>query len=1098
MNNINDINININKFVRKLYLFKLLKGLIFSVSILSLIFLLIVAINYFYYLPVSIKKVLFFSYVVVLLFILADLIIIPFLKVIKLLPTISNYKAATYISEKIPQIQDILINILELNEQISDKQNISLINAAINQKISNIKLFNFSNALSSKDLNKYYKYLFIPLLILLFFVIFNNNILKLGTERFVNYGVLYEQQAPFNFNLLNKNLEVQNGADFNVLVQITGEYVPSIVYIVYGSNKIPMIIGSKKSIFEYNFKSINNNFSFYFEADNFKSSKYQISILPTPQISDFSVDILPPSYTGKSKYSLKNTGDLIVPYGSVLKFNFSGNNIDTLLMLVDSNKIYSKNEKQTFSITYQALISASYSIIVKNKYVQNSLFEYNLSVIPDLYPNIAVQQVQDSNNYSLFFFRGLISDDYGFKSLSFNYSVNDKNSEQADNYESVNIDISKFQSNQEFFYIFDFSDLKISNNQIVKYFFKITDNDYVSGYKSTATSQFNFYIPSLNELDSAFNVSDEKVQEQLNNAYQLSFDIQQDIDNFNQKLLNEEVSKWEKQSFLDNILNKQNELEQLLDSLKKENQEKLNNLKSFDPKNEDLLKKHEEIQKLLDELMTDEIKDLLEQLKELQSKFDDKKFDNTLKKTELSYEDMSKEMERTQELLKRMKLEQDVQNVANQLNELAKEQENLSESFKKSDKNNQELQDSLLTNQKKFEDLMQEYDSLQNYNQSLEKPYILEEFQEEIEQINQEFEQAKENMFENKNKKASQNMKNSSEQMKNLSEQMSNMMMQNSMMQNSEDEQAIKFLLSNLLNFSFTQEQLNLLTQKNLSYKSEAYIELKINQIALQNQYAVINDTLYALAKRNPTISKPITDELVNIRNNLDKTIQNLNVNKRNEAAINQRYTIESVNKLALMLQESLQNMQNQMSMPGSGNPSSSKPQQMSVGDMKQMQQSMQQQLQEMINQMKNGQYTSEQMGQQVAKREAFQKMLEDMLNSGQLSDEMSKLLNEINQINDDIKKDILNNNITPEILQRDNEIKTRLLEVENSDNKRKYDDKRESKVGNNLNTNSPEDIEKYFNDYKLLNESFSKKILQLNPFYKTYYNDYMYRLGKE
>ncbi|MBN2892801.1 MAG: hypothetical protein JXL97_13110 [Bacteroidales bacterium] len=1098
------LHTNIKSYLKKFYLFKVLRGLIFASALFLSLFLLGVTVNYFFFLPVLSKQILFFFFIALLVGSCIEFILFPLFKMFSIIPGIGNKTAAFAISERIPELKDILINILELESQskVDKYVNIDLLNASLNQKINQISLFNFISAITFSDLKKYFKYLAFPIILLLLVLVIDKSFLEIGTKRFVNYSVFYEPKAPFNFTLLDNNLTVQSGSDLTVSVKIDGQYIPSNVYIAYGSNKVPMISDLKsKSVFNYTFKSINNSFPFEFEADGFSSTAFSVNVLPSPNILNFTLSVEPPTYTGKPAFSVENSGDVIVPYGSALNYSFLASNVDSLFIDFDSTVVNSVFKDNFFIASIRALKSVNYSISVKNKYFAQDLFKYSLTVVPDLYPNIKVDAVRDSNSRSLFYYRGLVADDYGFRNVSFNYVITDKFNENTESldFNSIKLKINPNQLNQEFYFYFDFSDLELSSNQIVKYYFKVTDNDYISGFKSTSTSYFNYFIPSLQQLDSTFNSISEQVQNELNLANELSFEIQLDIDNFQKRMLNEDVSSWEKQDFIENLLKKQNNLQQALDSLKNKNEDKLNELKTFDPKNEELLKKHEEIQKLIDELMTDELKELLEELKKLQENFDDKKFDQNMEKTQFSYVQMSSELDRTKELLKRMELEQEMQSVINQLDELAEEQESLSKSFDK--KNVSDAQkDSLLTNEFKFDELMQQYDSLMKKNEDLEKPYDLDDFNSDEQSIKEEMENAKNEMFDDKNKKASESIQKSAEDMKKMSQQMSSMMQQNSMQQNSEDMQTIKFLLSNLLSFSFTQEKINLITQKNFSSRSDAYISLKMNQLGLLGQFQVISDSLNSLAKRNPLIGKIITDQLLIINKNLFSSSSNLDANKRGQASIDQRNVITAVNKLALMLNEALNNMENQMSSTGGGSPQQSgKQPQPSVGDMQQMQQSMQQQLEGMIEQMKNGQKPgSQSMGQQVGEREAFQKMLEQIMNSGSITDEMKEMLQEINELNDEIRKDILNNNITPELIQRDNQIKTRLLEVQKSDNQRKFSEKRESHVGNDVQISSPKEIEKYFNDYRLMNESFSKKIIKLNPFYKTYYNGYVYRLGQE
>jgi hypothetical protein len=69
----------------------------------------------------------------------------------------------------------------------------------------------------------------------------------------------------------------------------------------------------------------------------------------------------------------------------------------------------------------------------------------------------------------------------------------------------------------------------------------------------------------------------------------------------------------------------------------------------------------------------------------------------------------------------------------------------------------------------------------------------------------------------------------------------------------------------------------------------------------------------------------------------------------------------------------------------------------------------------------------------------------------GKLADQMEK-----------VQKDIVNNNISQETLDRVDQIKTRLLESERAEKEREQDEKRESKSGKDVAKRNPFDLDEY------------------------------------
>jgi hypothetical protein len=161
----------------------------------------------------------------------------------------------------------------------------------------------------------------------------------------------------------------------------------------------------------------------------------------------------------------------------------------------------------------------------------------------------------------------------------------------------------------------------------------------------------------------------------------------------------------------------------------------------------------------------------------------------------------------------------------------------------------------------------------------------------------------------------------------------------------------------------------------------------------------------------------------------------------------------------------------------------------------------MKKQLENMIKDMKSaknkgGKKSSEQLGKMLAQQEIFQNSLNKLKNSNGVGKEITKQLDEINKLIDRNKRDIINNNITRESLLRQQQIVTRLLEVENSERERDLDEKRESKEALNYKKSNPEDI---FNQEKnniKFDDIIDKNNIKLNYFYRQKYQKYIKNLN--
>ena len=100
------------------------------------------------------RGVLFFGSAVLMMWLFARQVGVPFLKMSGLMSRMSHKEAALLIGKQTDGLKDQLINVLELQLIENDQINL-LVSAAVKQKVTEVGQFNFLSALSFKELKKY-------------------------------------------------------------------------------------------------------------------------------------------------------------------------------------------------------------------------------------------------------------------------------------------------------------------------------------------------------------------------------------------------------------------------------------------------------------------------------------------------------------------------------------------------------------------------------------------------------------------------------------------------------------------------------------------------------------------------------------------------------------------------------------------------------------------------------------------------------------------------------------------------------------------------------------------------------------------------------
>ncbi len=1113
MTTYNSLILKLDTFIRKYYKNKLLKGALLTISMLITAYVLTSLTEYYARFSVNVRTVLFFAFILGLSSVLLIYIILPALKLLKIGKILSYREASEIISEHFSEIKDKLLNILELHEQ-NNTQNSLLIEAGINQKIDKIKVFSFPKAVNYKENYKYLKFLLPVLLLFAGIFLFNPRIFSESNERLVNYNTFYQAPLPFNFNLLNDTLSLKKGDDFTVKLEITGIYVPNEVFISYFGNSF-LMKKKNKADFEYTFKNVNNDLKFNFDADRFSSQNYDIKVLPSPLVIDFSLFADVPKYTGEQNKTYSNTGDIVVPYGTKLKWKFNTKDIDSLKFTDNKNKEISANRTENiFSVEKTVFNDFGYKISVLNSFFTlDNLVDYHITVVPDLYPSISVNTLKDSANFFVSYFNGRVGDDYGIKSLNLKYRSVDSKTKPEDKkitFKTIPISLESNRLKQQFYYVIDFSKLEKDDDKTVQYYFEVWDNDGVTGSKSARTHTESFSIPSYEEKNRLENQATENISSKIEQSISLAKEIQSDISELKQKNMSGESSEWETTQMLKSIVEKQKKFEQLIQQAAEENKAKNEMQNDLSEQQKELLEKQKQLQKLMESVMTDELKELMKQIEELQKQFDKKLMDKLTEKMEMSMEDMNKELDRNLELLKRYEAEQKIDEAINELNKLAEKQEKLSKETQSKETDNELLKEKQAEIKERFDMIKKEYNEAKEINEKLKKPMKLEDFEEMSKEVQEEFKESKEQLEKKKSKKASESQKKNSKNMKKMADKMEAMMEGNSEEQNSEDEDALRQILDNLLSFSFTQEEImKELKQTNL--RNPKYIEITKRELDIRDDFTMIEDSLRALASRVFQINSVVSKELSAINTNIQNTLNDLEDSKKNNAQRRQQEVMTSANKLALLLNEILESMKN--TQPGGGGGSGkkkcNKPKssgEPSFKDLKKQQEAMKKAMEKMLKGMKEGKGKNgksgkngmnKQLAQQLAQQEIFKQMMQEMMGKKSLNSKSQKLMNEINKMIEETEKDLVNKKITPELLKRQQEITTRLLEAEKAENQREEEKKRQSKTGQEKQYKSPKE---YFNKQSE-NSGFDEDLfynnLKMNNFYKNLYEKYSEKIGE-
>ena len=1076
----------LNSFKLKYYAYKILKGALILLLLVLMIYTIFSVIEYFVFFSAEIRKLVFFGFLIFTGLLLVQFIGLPLLKMLRLLKPIDLKETTKIIQNHFTSIEDKLLNIIELNNLPKNQYSNELILASIDQKIEQLKVFDFNEAIQFKNIKYVIIYFIISVFISLGIFFTNKNVFIDSTNRLVHYNTIFVKPAPFTFQLGNTELKVKKGDSYLVKVKVTGSEIPEIVYINIEGNKYLMKTSSAGS-FEYEMVSVINDVNFYFTDLKYNSEKFSLKLLPKPGITQFKTTVVPPAYTGLQTIVLENMGDLQIPNGAKVEWSFKGIDIDSVFIVVrDSVKVVASEINNAFAAESRFFKSTKYNVFIQNEITSPELaLSYSVEVIPDLFPEIKVGQMIDSMQLTRYYFKGTIGDDYGFSNLRFHFNIDNSDS-------SITIPFVKMLTDQDFYFAFDFKDLNQTEG-VVSYYFSVTDNDAVNNFKTTTSDNFIFQFPDRDEILAKDKEKFEALQENIDKSRGLAREIKQDLNNLQLKNMDTNISDWEKSQMVSDIISKQNQLEKLYNQIKQDNENLNNYLNSFDKKNEAIQEKQKQIEELLDEVFTDELKKLLEEFNKLADEFNSQRLNQLSENMKLTFEDLEKQLERNLEMLRKMKVEQKIQDVIDQVNQIAKEEFDLVQELDEK-KNFEEVTGKVSKHEEQTKQLKNNLKEALELNKELAKPMNFDDFDEEFEDVEKSFQDSKNELNKNNKKKSGDNLKKSGEKLQNMAFGMQQMLDVNTKQQNMENIANLKQILSNLIFLSFAQENV-LMGLNGIADKDPALLQINKDQKRIYEQSKIVKDSLYSLALRTPQITNMVNNELLAIEINLKKAGEEMQEALFPNARVSQQFVVTSLNNLALMLNEALENLEEQMAnaQPGDQECENQGNGKQGMNPLKQASESIKQQLERMIEQMKSGnqQNMSQQMGQSLMQHEMMQQMLREMMNNGSVGSDAKKQLQQIDNMLEQNRRELMNKSINAQTIARQNQITTRLLEAEKAELEREFEDKRESQTADEFYSN-PVKFFEYNTNENISIEYLNKNSHKLHNFYNNKYKHYL------
>lgn len=1184
-------------FRRRYYLDRAFRGFLVFCILFVFFVLLFTLVEFFTYFSVSARTIIFWSISSLLFVVFILLVSVPWLQGKRLLPGMNYRQVCEKLSRLYPELGDRLVNALDLSEQYRDTQDRESSVSADN--LSSVGFFETSSLLQSaiaQITHTFLSYRFekairlknsLPILFTVVFFLSLLLVLWLSVPRFfnssqrlVNYRTPYQREFPFHIDIVVDSLHVEFDHDFELNIRVTGTSLPSELFIRQGELLVPCQ-RINPNLFRYVFRRVQQDVVFSIATGKFSSQLYALDVDYRSILQYACVTIDYPSYTGLPSQIIDQQLDFILPQGSQidwsLKFHHSSS-LRAWVEPVNDSAIQDFISVQTidsgfYRFNYTFFRESRYFLEVISSSGKCDTLSFRVKVLPDRYPSISVTLEADSHSYFRRPYRCRITDDYGFSSVLFVMETSSSTLNPVRTVDTLPLQLilpgvtddasaglsQQMQSICDFTYYLDLSKLNLDPSQELVYWFSVRDNDPFFPYKESVSEKFYFRKSSRDEISDSVTSVGKHLQEKMSLSLGSLSSLSEQIEQFTQNLLNKRTLEWEDQQFLSQILEEMTKLQTEFENLQEQllqQQSLRHEIQQFDSS---LIAKQQQLNELFEKLFDQELMAKLNELQQLMNKnASQEELMESVKQFQFQHESFKTEVDRNLDLYRQLefetnldKLRQDIDSISSQSHQLSDEMDLGSRQFSEKKPEIDSMHKQIQSDFSRITDDLQRLDQL---NHQLDKPTRFQVPSELIEKILESMSNTDKAIQSNQSTSFQSSHQQTNRLLDRLNENISEQYHEIQQQTLAEDAEYIRLLLKSIIRVSKTQEDIMLDLQQIRLNDPQYSVSIK-RQSALNILIQYVSDSITAISRRQPQVALSTRDEVSHMllysQESLDYLLGMNNIYHRRYGMVNswaltrQQYTITALNNLALLLAESLENIQQQlqqnssgkgkMSMPGSqqkpggdsskkNSPSMKMPGLQPGKSLEQLQSELNQQLEQLkkslerqgsakgsaqssesgdpissgssSSQSLSSEEVSEEFAKAAYKQEMIRRMAQERIKELQSSnpDAASVYRSVLGQM-EATEKDLVNKVMNQNLLNRQKKIQSRLLDASDAELTQEQDHKRKSERAYGIFSNPSEPVIPEDTISRSTQNRLRFNHVKLQPFYQFKFQDYIYKI---
>jgi hypothetical protein len=1016
-------------------------------------------------------------------------IVRPVLSMMGMFAQQSAHALAVLVGSHFPLIRDRLLDALQIyegREALREHYSIPLIDASFTDLYQNIQPLRFADAVNDARVQRMRKVvLYASAFFVLLFVVPQFGFYG-SFYRILNFNTSFASPLPLQLVVEPGNIDAVRGQTVPVIIRTQGKPVQRLSLFMRQQGQVDfeaLILNPKSAgVFQSDIQNIKATTEYFASVEDIKSDKFTINVLDRPLIRTFQLKVESPAYTRIPAQTLEeNIGDVTAYPGSTIRVHLQASKALSSSVMVFNDKttvpFVVSREEANAAVKLQK--DLSYHFLLNDLAGLSNIdpVEYSIKSLRDQSPT--VELIAPGKNIDLTGEMSLdlgmrIKDDFGFSKLRLAYKIAQSRYEQPqEQFSFLEIPIpAKNQESAEIWHHWDLAGMHLVPEDVVAYYVEVFDNDNINGPKSGRSEMYMIRLPSLEEVFTDVNQSQQQSLESMQDAAKEAQQLKKDVETLHRELQkNRSKADWQQQKKAEQLLKRYEEMKKKLDQTVQNMDENVKKMDENKLLSSQTMEKYQELQKLLEQLKSPELQQALKKLQESMKQLSPEEMQRAMEQLKASEDQFRKSLERTIELLKRIAIEQKLDEVIKRAEEMKKQQGDLKQQASKSSSSDQQKRDELA---KKQDDLQKQMGSLEKATSEVKKS--MEEFPQEmpLQEMSKAEQSMKQKQTGKKMNSAAQQMrsgdmqdaeKNQEESEKDLSEMEEELSNVQKQLQDNQQKQIVNEMrkqLQNVIELSKNEESLKN-TSKEIDPNSPSFRESAEHQNDVMNDLGKVANAMAELSKKTFAVNPEMSREIGNAQKGMQDAMQNMETRNPVGTSQKQGEAMGSLNRAASMMQSAI----NAMGKGGKGG-SGMAGLMGRLGQMAGEQSGINDGTQQAMGKGGNpGQgMSAEQQAsyQRLANQQSsLQKSLQDLSEEAKNTGEFSKLLGDLDHVArqmQEIVGDLNQGEVNPQTLEKQDRILSRLLDASRSARERDYEKRRKAEAGKNYPQLSPAEID--------------------------------------